>query len=95
MWSVGFVRVAYVLKMLTKHSVTVIVAFDSPYKSFRDQVREITSEITEDYKCKMQWKRVRSGPEGVHTKAKTRRVGLMPGLHDPHDEPFVAATSLH
>jgi adenylylsulfate kinase-like enzyme len=31
---------------------------------------------------------MRSDPKGLYAKAKTRRVGLMPGLHDQHDEPL-------
>jgi adenylylsulfate kinase len=81
-------RVAYVSKLLARNGVAVIVALISPYRSFRDSIREQIENFIEVFvKCPVE-ECARRDPKGLYAKAFAGEIKDFTGVDDPYEEPL-------
>lgn len=85
-------RISEVAKLFADSSSVAITAFISPYRSDRDQARELHTEaklpfieIFVDVPLSVAEKR---DPKGLYAKAKTGEIKQFTGISAPYEEPF-------
>jgi len=81
-------RVAYVSRLLARNGVNVLVALISPYRSFRENARNVIGKNYVEV-----WVRASSetcqkrDPKGLYKKASQGTVTNLTGIQDPYEEP--------
>lgn len=81
-------RVTYVSKLLSRNGVIVIVALISPYRKFRQHVRNEIDNFIEVYmKCSVETCMKRD-PKGLYKKALDGEITDLTGLQDTYEEPL-------
>ena len=81
-------RVCYVSKLLSRNGVAVIVALISPYRKFREHVRNEIEDFVEVYvKCSLDTC-IQRDPKGLYKKALNGEITNLTGLQDPYEEPL-------
>jgi adenylylsulfate kinase len=82
-------RVAYVSQLLARNGVNVIVALISPYRSFRDNAREMIGEGFFEIWIKATPETCRQrDPKGLYKKASAGQINNLTGIQDPYEEPL-------
>jgi adenylylsulfate kinase len=82
-------RVVYLSKMLSAHSVAVIVALISPYRSFREYAREsIGSGFIEIWVRASTETCHKRDPKGLYKKADKGEIKNLTGQQDPYEPPI-------
>jgi adenylyl-sulfate kinase len=81
-------RVAYVSSLLARNGILVVVALISPYRSFRQDARDL---IGEDFlevwvKASLETCRTRD-PKGIYKKAEEGKLSNVTGIQDPYEMP--------
>jgi adenylylsulfate kinase len=80
-------RVAYVSKLLSRNGVAVIVALISPYRSFRQAIREDIEDFIEVFvRCPVD-ECAKRDPKGLYAKAFAGEVKDFTGVDDPYEDP--------
>jgi adenylylsulfate kinase len=80
-------RVAYVSKLLSRNGVAVIVALISPYRSFRQAIREDIEDFIEVFvRCPAD-ECARRDPKGLWAKALAGEIKDFTGVDDPYEDP--------
>lgn len=80
-------RVAYVSKLLSRNGVAVIVALISPYRAFRDTIREDIEHFIEVFvRCPVE-ECAKRDPKGLYAKAFAGEVKDFTGVDDPYEDP--------
>jgi len=84
-------RVAHVARLLAKNGVIVICSFVSPYRSIRNEIRNIVESddirfLEVFVKCSLE-ECIRRDPKGLYKKALRGEIKNMTGLDDPYEEP--------
>jgi adenylylsulfate kinase len=80
-------RVAYVSKLLSRNGVAVIVALISPYRSFRQAIREDIEHFIEVFvRCPVE-ECAKRDPKGLYAKAFAGEVKDFTGVDDPYEDP--------
>lgn len=80
-------RIGYVASLLSRNGVIVITAAISPYRSVRDEVREMHENFIEVYaKCPLEIAEKRD-VKGLYKKARTGEIPQFTGISDPYEEP--------
>lgn len=80
-------RVAYVAKLLSRNGVAVIVALISPYRSFRQHVRDTVDDFVEVYVDASVEECIRRDPKGLYKKALAGEIKDLTGLQDTYEPP--------
>jgi adenylylsulfate kinase len=80
-------RVAYVSKLLSRNGVAVVVALISPYRSFRQHVRDIVDDFVEVYVDASVEECIRRDPKGLYKKALAGEITDLTGLQDTYEPP--------
>lgn len=80
-------RIGYVANLLSRNGVIVITAAISPYRSVRDEVREMHENFIEVYaKCPLEVAEKRD-VKGLYKKARAGEIPQFTGISDPYEEP--------
>jgi adenylylsulfate kinase len=80
-------RVGFVCSLLTKHGTVVTAAFVSPYRSIRDENRQLIGNFVEVYvKCSVE-KCMERDVKGMYKKAIAGEIKNFTGVSDPFEEP--------
>jgi adenylylsulfate kinase len=80
-------RVAYVSKLLSRNGVAVIVALISPYRSFRQAIREDIADFIEVFvRCPVD-ECAKRDPKGLYAKALAGEIKDFTGVDDPYEDP--------
>lgn len=82
-------RVSFVAKLLARNEVAVVVSLITPYKSSRDQAREMigAERFVETYiKAPLALCEERD-PKGLYAKALRGEISDFTGIQDPYEEP--------
>ncbi len=85
-------RVAWIARLLARHGVIVLCSFVSPYRSVRQEVREIIEAegipFIEVYvKCSVEVC-MRRDPKGLYRKALKGEIKMFTGVSDVYEEPL-------
>lgn len=82
-------RIGYVAKLLTRNGVVTITAVVSPYRSVRDEVRNLIGQrFLEIYvKCSLE-ELIRRDVKGMYAKALAGEIPNFTGVSDPYEEPI-------
>lgn len=80
-------RIGWIAALLTKHGVVNIVAVVSPYKSTRNEAREMGGQFVEVYsKCSLE-ECERRDVKGMYKKARAGEIRGFTGVDDPYEPP--------
>jgi adenylylsulfate kinase len=80
-------RVAFVSKLLSRNGVAVIVALISPYRSFRQAIREDIDDFIEIFvRCPVD-ECAKRDPKGLYAKALAGEIKDFTGVDDPYEDP--------
>ncbi len=80
-------RVGFVCHLLTRNDAVAIAACISPYKSIRDENREMIGRFVEIY-CKAPLEAlIERDPKGLYKKALAGEIKGFTGIDDPYEEP--------
>jgi adenylylsulfate kinase len=80
-------RVGFVCSLLTRHGAVTTAAFVSPYRSVRDEVRQMVGNFVEVYvKCGLEACIARD-VKGMYKKAIAGEIKNFTGISDPFEEP--------
>ncbi len=80
-------RIAYLIKILQRNSISVIASFVSPYKEIREFLRKNTYNFVEVYvKASLDTCRQRDF-KGLYEKAEIGKIKNFTGIHEPYEEP--------
>ena len=80
-------RVAFVSRLLSRNGVGVIVALISPYRAFRQHVRETVTNFVEVFvSCPVEACMERD-VKGMYKKALAGEIKDFTGVDDPYEEP--------
>ena len=81
-------RIGYVASLLSRNGVIAITAAISPYRSVRDEVREMHENFIEIYaKCPLEVVEKRD-VKGLYKKARAGEILQFTGVSDPYEEPI-------
>lgn len=84
-------RIGYVARLLARHHVAVISAAISPYRSSRDEVRRLATEMgipfIEVYARASLDALVRRDVKGLYKKALAGEIPHFTGISDPYEPP--------
>ncbi len=81
-------RVGFVAHLLARNGVAVITALISPYRSARDEVRQLVGRFVEVYvHCPLE-ELIRRDPKGLYQKALRGEIANFTGINDPYEEPL-------
>ena len=80
-------RVAFVAGLLTEHGVITLASFISPFRSQREQAREIIGSFAEVYvRCGVETC-IRRDPKGLYRKALAGEIPNFTGISQVYQEP--------
>ncbi|MBN2344775.1 MAG: adenylyl-sulfate kinase [Candidatus Aminicenantes bacterium] len=80
-------RVGFVCSLLTKHGAVTTAAFVSPYRSIRDEIRNMIGNFVEVYvKCPLETC-IERDVKGMYKKAIAGEIKNFTGVSDPFEEP--------
>ena len=81
-------RVGFVCSLLTKHGAVTTAAFVSPYRSIRDEIRQMIGNFVEVYvKCSLD-ECIKRDVKGMYKKAIAGEIKNFTGVSDPFEEPL-------
>jgi adenylylsulfate kinase len=80
-------RVAYVSKLLSRNGVAVVVALISPYRSFREHVRNLVDDFVEVHVDASVEECIKRDPKGLYKKALAGEISDLTGLQDTYEAP--------
>jgi adenylyl-sulfate kinase len=69
-------RVAYVSKLLSRNGVAVVVALISPYRSFREHVRNLVDDFVEVHVDASVEECIKRDPKGLYKKALAGEISI-------------------
>jgi adenylyl-sulfate kinase len=81
-------RIAFVANLLTRNDVAVIVAAISPYRSVRDEAREMIGRFVEVFVAAPIEECIRRDVKGLYKKAIAGEIPVFTGVSDPYEEPL-------
>ena len=81
-------RIGFVAHLLTRNSVTVLVAAISPYREIRDQVRERIGNFIEVYVNAPLEKCEERDVKGLYKRARAGEIKGFTGIDDPYEPPL-------
>ena len=80
-------RVGFVCSLLTRQGVITTAAFVSPYRSIRNEIRQMIGNFVEVYvKCPVE-KCMERDVKGMYKKALAGEIKNFTGVSDPYEEP--------
>lgn len=80
-------RVGFVCSLLTRHGAITTAAFVSPYRSIRQEIREMIQNFVEVYvKCPVE-SCIQRDVKGMYKKALAGEIANFTGVSDPYEEP--------
>jgi adenylylsulfate kinase len=87
-------RIGYVAQLLSRNGVAVITAAISPYRSVRDEVREMVTSDGAGFvevfaQCSLD-ELTRRDVKGLYEKARRGEIANFTGVSDPYEEPLNA-----
>ncbi|OGL42657.1 MAG: adenylyl-sulfate kinase [Candidatus Schekmanbacteria bacterium RBG_13_48_7] len=81
-------RIGFVCNLLTRNGVAAIAAAISPYRSIRDENRNLIKRFVEIYvQCPLEICKQRD-PKGLYAKAEAGKIANFTGVSDPYEEPL-------
>ncbi len=81
-------RIGFVANLLSRNGVIAITAAISPYRSIREEVREMTKNFMEIYaKAPLEVCEKRD-VKGLYAKARAGEIKGFTGIDDPYEEPL-------
>lgn len=88
-------RIGFVCHLLSRNGVVAIAAAISPFRSVRDEVRQMIGSFLEVYvKCPLEVCRERD-VKGMYTKALRGEIAQFTGVSDPYEEPLAPELTLY
>ena len=88
-------RIGYVCHLLSRNGVIAIGAAISPYRSIRDELRQMISSFVEIYvKCSLEVCTQRD-VKGMYKRALAGELKNFTGVSDPYEEPLHPEIVLH
>ncbi|MCS7224785.1 MAG: adenylyl-sulfate kinase [Armatimonadetes bacterium] len=83
-------RVGFVAHLLARNGVAVITALISPYRSARDEVRQMVGRFVEVFvDCPLE-ELIRRDVKGLYAKALKGEIANFTGISDPYEAPLKA-----
>jgi adenylyl-sulfate kinase len=81
-------RIAFVAHLLSRNGVAVIVSAISPFRSTRDEARELLSRFVEVHvQCPIE-ELLRRDTKGLYARAVRGEIANFTGISDPYEEPL-------
>lgn len=88
-------RIGYVANLLARNGCCSITAAISPYRSVRDEVREMTDNFIEIYvEAPLEVVEERD-TKGLYKKAREGVIKNFTGISDPYEEPATPEVTVH
>ncbi len=81
-------RIGFVASLLCKHGVVAIAAAISPYRSTRDEVRQMATQFVEVYVAAPLSTCEQRDVKGLYAKARSGEIQYFTGIDDPYEEPL-------
>jgi adenylylsulfate kinase len=81
-------RIGFVAHLLSRNGVVAIVAAISPYRSARDEIREISEDFVEVYVNAPLEVCEDRDPKGLYAMARAGEVLAFTGIDDPYEAPL-------
>lgn len=83
-------RVSYVAKLLSRNGVVSIVSLISPYRTSREEAREVIGKdrFVEVYVKASLAECEKRDPKGLYAKARKGEITNMTGVQDPYEVPL-------
>lgn len=81
-------RIAFVCHLLTRNNVCAIGAAISPYRSIRDEAREMIGNFVEVYVNTPLEECEKRDVKGLYAKARAGELKQFTGIDDPYEEPL-------
>jgi adenylyl-sulfate kinase len=81
-------RIAFVAHLLSRNGVAVIVSAISPFRSTRDEARELLSRFVEVHvQCPIE-ELLRRDTKGLYARAVRGEIANFTGISDPYEKPL-------
>lgn len=80
-------RAAYVADMLSRHQITVLASFITPYRTMHSYLRERLDPYIEVYVKSTLEECIRRDVKGLYRKSLAGEIQAFSGLTDPYEEP--------
>jgi len=88
-------RVGFLCRLLTKHGVTVIAAFVSPYRETRDDARRMVGDgFAEIFVDTPLAECIRRDVKGMYRRALAGEIRQFTGISDPYEPPLAPELTL-
>jgi adenylylsulfate kinase len=88
-------RVQFVSKLLARNGVAVVVALISPYREFRQRVRDDIDDFVEVWVEASVDACIERDPKGLYAKALAGEIKDLTGLQDTYEEPLEPEVVVH
>lgn len=87
-------RIGFVCHLLSRNGVLAVAAAISPFRSVRDEVRQVIGSFLEVYvKCPLEVCQERD-VKGMYKKALRGEIAQFTGISDPYEEPLAPELTL-